>query len=401
MAAIIEEIEHSLYYRFDFSAGDVQGFSNLDTCPTCGVAAPFNDILELGQEDWPARLRLVQCHECDAVFYENPPGYDFVQSYYKSGWNKQRGETSAQTIRSRTRAKTRLAEFVTKIGYANSSARILDIGCGLGDLMAGFAKYGFENVYGTEMAPYRIAMSEARFPGRIFRGGYEAVPDDLRFDLIYSNHVVEHLPQPGAAFKWMVDHLNPDGFIVITVPDSWSEPVFYQVLGLPHLHSFCAQSFQCLAERNSMAARFWPGDRRWDLSCVFSRDFSRFNDKQGLLVPFDNLRRNKAGSLVERIREPWLGESADPCYHSLRPFYKIGTDHDRLTGYRQLTGGQYQISRLALMLARFFQKVLLLNRFNVKPRNLGHMRVKPQLRTNNGKPLVVGAANGRGLLELQ
>ncbi|MCH8884810.1 MAG: methyltransferase domain-containing protein, partial [SAR324 cluster bacterium] len=97
-------------------------------------------------------------------------------------------------------------------------------GCGgaddatsIGSLMAGLSDAGYTDVWGAEMSPYRVAMCEARFPGRIFAGGYKGVPDERRFDVILANHVLEHIYSPSQAIEWMAGHLNERGVILITV----------------------------------------------------------------------------------------------------------------------------------------------------------------------------------------
>ena len=175
-------------------------------------------------------------------------------------WNAASGESGLNGKVS-PKTKRRMARIFDELGYVDKSASILDIGCGVGDLLAGCREVGFSDLWGTEMSRNRIAASEARFPGRIFHGGYEAVPEERRFDVIYCNHVLEHIREPDDAFERMCRLSKDNGIIVITMPDAWGEPVSGKVLFVPHLDPFCARSFKKLADRHGMDLRFWTADR--------------------------------------------------------------------------------------------------------------------------------------------
>ena len=91
----------------------------------------------------------------------------------------------------------------------------------------------------------------------VFEGSldaYLADHGDKRFDVITSNHVIEHVPDPVATLSGLRSLLAPGGIMTIAVPNAAS--TFAKELGsewysvdLPfHLHQFSAESLQAAAQ---------------------------------------------------------------------------------------------------------------------------------------------------------
>ncbi|GJL63107.1 MAG: hypothetical protein NPIRA04_17610 [Nitrospirales bacterium] len=239
------------------------------------------------------------------IYYLNPPTEDFIADYYETRWNKSRGEESGQHAKGAQKISPRMATLASDLGITNEKTSFLDVGCGLGKLMAGLQQVGFDNIWGTEMSPYRVAVSESRFPGHVFPGGYKNVPPGKQFDVIYSNHVVEHLYSPADFFSSMVEHLSEHGIIAITVPDAWEEYVINQVLFLPHLHSFSAQSLELLGKNYGFSCMFWKKARWEELTVVFYRNLSHIQPYSDQFCSLAELAKKHTKSQLARIRGPW------------------------------------------------------------------------------------------------
>ncbi len=399
MTAVIEEIKHGKFYTLELDPDEVSRFQHHKTCPTCNAQAPFDEILQLGGADWSHRVKVVQCQDCHTVFYENPPDQEAIDHYYKTVWNQRMGENKGDQAAKRSKSRNRMAQLLKELGHKDKSASILDVGCGLGDLMGGLANAGYENIWGTEMSPHRVAVTEQRFPGRVFEGGYDAVPEDRQFDIIYANHVLEHLPQPASAVRWMANRLTEGGIIILSVPDSWCEPVFNQVLGLPHLHSFCARSFKRLAEDNGLDIRYWTADRAWDMTAVLSRDFAQLDPAANGFSSFDNLKRPKEGSLVKRLQEPWLADDQAPRLLSLRTNQITRDDRYRNIGYRTMTGGQLFLAKTQLVLSNLMRAVSPVETANSKFHRVGYIKLRPQ--PSHETPVIVDTVSRSGPLQVQ
>jgi SAM-dependent methyltransferase len=82
-----------------------------------------------------------------------------------------------------------LFDMIGKIDL-NYNSRILDVGCGTGNLLYSLSKMGFKNLEGVD--PY---IDEDIMYGniKIFRRSIHDLPNNKKFDLIISNHSFEHI----------------------------------------------------------------------------------------------------------------------------------------------------------------------------------------------------------------
>jgi SAM-dependent methyltransferase len=127
--------------------------------------------------------------------------------------------------------------------------RVLDIGCGRGDLVRCFSSLGFD-AHGTEIAP----PPDSEFPGTLHAVDdlAEACFAENSFDLVVLWHVLEHLADPRGTIEDVYRILAPGGRLAIAVPNfsSWQarwagESWFH--LDLPrHLFQFSRDGLEAL-----------------------------------------------------------------------------------------------------------------------------------------------------------
>lgn len=101
--------------------------------------------------------------------------------------------------------------------YINrTKLNILDIGCGSGEIMEYFKKFG--TTKGLEMhLPYVELAREKGFEVKLAK--IEDWPfESEKFDIISLFDVIEHIENDSAALRKIYEELNPEGFIVISVP---------------------------------------------------------------------------------------------------------------------------------------------------------------------------------------
>lgn len=60
MTATIEHIVHGWHYPMLFSEEVVKTYAAHDKCPVCHTTEEPESIVELGQSEWPERVRCVQ-----------------------------------------------------------------------------------------------------------------------------------------------------------------------------------------------------------------------------------------------------------------------------------------------------------------------------------------------------
>ena len=145
----------------------------------------------------------------------------------------------------------------------SATSSILEVGCGAGLFLSEAAAIGIE-AEGVEA--YEAMARRGIAQGRPIRIGF--FPDCLgvheRFGVIVFNDVFEHLPDASAMLLTCARHLQPDGLLVLNLPNS--RGLFYRVAALalsvgirspwerlwqkmfftPHLHYFSPKSLELL-----------------------------------------------------------------------------------------------------------------------------------------------------------
>jgi ubiquinone/menaquinone biosynthesis C-methylase UbiE len=99
---------------------------------------------------------------------------------------------------------------------------ILDAGCGEGVWLAKFAEFTDEqNIYGTDIDPESAEMAKKVVEGaNILVSAGESLPfEDNKFDIVFSNEVVEHVDDDKLAVSEMIRVTKPGGKIVIFTPN--------------------------------------------------------------------------------------------------------------------------------------------------------------------------------------
>lgn len=93
--------------------------------------------------------------------------------------------------------------------------RILDVGCGPGDVVEALGRMGFRCVLGCD--PFIAA--DVTFPSgaRVVKGGVDAVPGT--WDLIMMHHSFEHVLEPRATIRTLEGMLSPRGRILLRFPN--------------------------------------------------------------------------------------------------------------------------------------------------------------------------------------
>lgn len=136
-----------------------------------------------------------------------------------------------------------IADFIVQSTTFSGKPSILDVGCGKGILLRKLqAKYPDSPLHGVEPSRNALKFFQKVFPDvSIFEGIFEDSPFlDKKFDLIVSNGVLEHVPDPVAFLKNIRACVADAGYLYIGVPNFKNNPA--DLFTYDHLSRFTPET---------------------------------------------------------------------------------------------------------------------------------------------------------------
>jgi SAM-dependent methyltransferase len=146
---------------------------------------------------------------------------------------------------------------------------ILEVGSSFGGFIHYANKHGHHAV-GTEVSEEVAAASKGLIKGQVIYSGsrdYPSLFEPCSFDLVYMEHVLEHLPHPEEIIPQLSTLLRENGVLVISVPNqkSWMARlygIYWDWTSPPlHLHYFDSHNLQLLARESGLKTKLsWTGE---------------------------------------------------------------------------------------------------------------------------------------------
>ena len=132
--------------------------------------------------------------------------------------------------------------------------RLLEIGCGHGDMLVEAYRRGFE-VTGVEFGEHAAGIANKRLGfSAVSTGAIDtvALPDDY-FDMVVFADVLEHVRDPRAFLRRVHEVLRAGGMVMLITPslDSWSRRILgkkWMEYKIEHLFYFSARSIRLLLQ---------------------------------------------------------------------------------------------------------------------------------------------------------
>ena len=188
-------------------------FENV-ACNLCGATDPKpvltgRDLLS----GIPGTFRLVKCRQCGLIYQDPRPIAASIQDTYGAGY----GPLTTHPGK-RRRMEIYQQRIIDKLsgmaGRTYGQRRLLDVGCGAGDLLKLSRQLGWE-VVGVE--PYGI--TEAPDDALVVADLWDRSLNEYTFDLVVMSHALEHMREPARALGRIRNLIAPAGLLYIAAPN--------------------------------------------------------------------------------------------------------------------------------------------------------------------------------------
>jgi SAM-dependent methyltransferase len=194
---------------------------------------------------------LVRCDSCSLVWLDNPPEPSEMGSHYTQDYDR--------TIAAAGDSPKRWTKHAKVIAKYKSGGSLLDLGCSEGGFLRVMSGPSWK-LFGVEMSSEVAKRAEANTGAKVFVGDILDAPfPSASFDVITCSHVLEHVYDPQAVLRKVVDWLKPGGIFYVAIPniDSAGAHIFgsyWYALELPrHLYHFSPRSLSKLASSGGLS----------------------------------------------------------------------------------------------------------------------------------------------------
>lgn len=177
-------------------------------------------------------------------------------------------------------SQTLYADIAWLIDDLAPGRRVLDAGCGTGDLLSDLAARGFA-VEGVELAPEALQTALAKGHS-VHAGAFEGFETATPFDAVLFMHVLSHAAEPQAMLEHVRKLLTPDGVLLIRSGNDFNplQQVLSDDLGHPeywvsadHQHYFDFASIERLMDAAGFDLVYSQSDFPMEMIALMGQDF--------------------------------------------------------------------------------------------------------------------------------
>jgi SAM-dependent methyltransferase len=238
-------------------------------CP-CGSRGS-NDTIVSEIDRYGLPLNSVLCASCGTIridpYLDNQSLADFYTHYYQEMYGRS-ADIDHYFKRQNAYGKKFLAISNT---FLKPKSNVFEFGCGAGGALKMFQDAGHQ-VWGIEYSPKLIEFGHTRGLSNLRYGSIEdfaSTVGDVKFDLIFSNHVFEHVMNPVPYMQTCLKMLKDEGRIICAVPDIYNSHRYpfpnsdlRMMLHIAHIYNYTFECLQAMAQQlNVSIERIFPDER--------------------------------------------------------------------------------------------------------------------------------------------
>ncbi len=221
----------------------------------CPVCAAEQAVPRLHVEGLTSPI--VVCEHCGTGRFDPLPSAAEIAAFYPPHYYGDLGRKFARPIELVLRLVTaRHAAFLVE--GLPPGARVLDVGCGRGMLLAGLGRRGYE-AHGFEVNAAAALGVAAGTQVRIAPSLEEAGYPDAYFDGVVIWHVLEHVREPRRTLEAVRRIVKPGARVLVAVPNfsslqaRWAGPTWFHLDPPRHLYHFPLEALRRLLDGTGFA----------------------------------------------------------------------------------------------------------------------------------------------------
>ena len=321
-------------------------------CPACGSAERrvlfHQEFAAVDQATPVTGYDVAVCAACGCGYADGIPDQRAFDRYYrdmsKYEYHQREGAESEYDQRRLAIIADVIVPHVQRPG-----ARILDIGCATGRLLANLRERGFPNVLGLDPSPACAAAAKRLYGIEVRTMTLaELGAGSERFDFAILVGVLEHLRDLDEAFVHLRAILNPGGLLYVEVPDAtafadWPNAP-YQDFSTEHINFFAPVSLDHLMLARGFSRVFLEQNHREQSYKTVMSNVSAVYRKEAVVPTQVELYDADTGPGLERYiakcdtEDARLHEKIDALAASKRPIlvWGVGTHTTRLMATSRL-----------------------------------------------------------------
>lgn len=238
----------------------------MDSCLLCHTPLQEQNLaLNRTFSGYSVRFDLFRCPACRFLQTVPMPPLEIIQEEYGNEYMAYNQRDEKKTL---IAAAKRLSTILKHCDNKRAPLKLLDVGCSTGWFLHYAQSQGFD-VYGVELSQYAAKqamakLGECRVQNTLLERSSFKESD---FDIIYSNQVIEHTPEPVLFLSVITKYLKKDGLLFLGTPNG--DSLAMQRLGgnwasvqkPDHLVFFNPENLRTCVEKNGCTFKqiYWTG----------------------------------------------------------------------------------------------------------------------------------------------